>query len=354
MKLGEMSSYVLGICTGILLVNSVIAETREKSKIQVDMYRSRQVSLETIHQNKVLMNKLNDFADILLSPKSLTSEENIKKAETIFTSVSLEISKLGDFKMASLSPLMYPDSKTVYFTIDLVDKADQARLDKFMKAPAKTLADPEHLIDAWKKYEKTGEKLFMLSKSMIKYKSCPAFHCVYGFEHPELKKYLPLFDLHVERNKSQLTQILKQDKNAEKRSAAAYLLSHIRNGRELIELLTPSMRDVDGGVRNAVMRVLAQALIKVKTSDFPVQDLIDTLDYPHLTDRNKGLYIMQTLVREPKYAKYISQHARPQLLQQLKMTQKNVHDQAYDILKQISGKNFAERDYRSWELWLGL
>jgi hypothetical protein len=109
------------------------------------------------------------------------------------------------------------------------------------------------------------------------------------------------------------------------------------------------MRDADSGVRNNVMRVLGMTLYKMTQADFPIQTAIDTLDYPHISDRNKGLFILQALVLQPRYAKYVLQHAGPQLMDELRMSQKNVHDQSYDILKRISGRNFGERDYKAWE-----
>lgn len=354
MKIHEVSKYLcITILSSLLLINPVIADIPHRGQIKVDVYRSKLITTDSINRNISLMAKLQDIADIMLSPESLTSAANDKKAEGIYKVASSQISQLGDFAMTKLGAIFYPDNNTIYFTIDVVDKSDQARLLKFIKAPHENIPDPDHLIQAWKEYDSKSMNLFLTLKTKIPHGSCPAFHCTFGFDHPQLKKYLPIFDAHVQNDETILVKILKQDKDPQKRAAAAFLLAHIKDGQKLIEILIPSMRDPDPGVRNNVMRVLAVALTKVKNADFPVQKAIDTLDYPLVSDRNKGLFIIQALVyTQPQYTPYVLKHAGPQLMDELKMSQKNVHDTSYSILKKISGKNYAERDYQSWEMWL--
>ena len=36
----------------------------------------------------------------------------------------------------------------------------------------------------------------------------------------------------------------------------------------------------------------------------------------------------------------------------LRLEQPNNHDQAYDVLKAISGQGYGERDYDAWAAWL--
>jgi hypothetical protein len=151
---------------GLILINPAIAGINSDNKLQVDMYRSKQVSIEAIRSNNLLMNELSDIANIILSPESLSSEKNRNQAEKIMNAAKKEVSKLGDFKMVSVSPIMYPDNKTIYFTIDLVDQSDQGRLKKFMDAPRNTISDPDHLIDAWQKYEKTAMNNFFISRNI--------------------------------------------------------------------------------------------------------------------------------------------------------------------------------------------
>jgi hypothetical protein len=355
MRIHEVNKWLWAVIfLNLFLIHpSMAVDTHHQGHMKVDVYRSRQITTDSINKNLSLKEKLQDIADILLSPASITSAENEKKFKAIYKSASAELSQLGDFAMIKLTSILYSDSDTIYFTIDVVDKSDRARLLKFYKAPQENIPDPDHLIEAWKEYESIGNNLFYTSKKQTAHEPCPVFHCTFGFDLPELKKYLPIFAAHVQADEAILIKILKQDKDPKKREAAAYLLAHIKDGQKLIDVLTPSMRDPDAGVRNNVMRVLAMALTRVKNADFPIQKAIDALDYPEITDRNKALLIIDMLVHEQlRYAPYVVKHAGPQLMDELKMLQMNVHDISYSILKKISGKNYAERDYKSWELWL--
>jgi len=39
------------------------------------------------------------------------------------------------------------------------------------------------------------------------------------------------------------------------------------------------------------------------------------------------------------------------LLKLLRLRQANNHEPAYEILKELSGKAFGDRDYKDWESW---
>ena len=201
-------------------------------------------------------------------------------------------------------------------------------------------------------YEKLGFKLEYAEKIYPKLKSCPAYHCLFGFEKPELKKYEVIFNTLVPKDKVKIIEALRNDKDPRKRQAAVYLLGHLKDGNEIIKVLTPFIFDSDSGVRNSAMRVIAETLTKVKNPDFPIEKAVLALDFPYTTDRNKALYIISSLITQPRYAKYIIDHAGPQLMDELRLSQENVHYFAYDILKTLSGKNFGERDYKSWQNWL--
>jgi hypothetical protein len=334
--------------TSVLLSTPVMAN---ENQVLVDVYGSRQVTTETITKNPSMMNRLEAIRKIARTPDSVTSSENKKKMQELMESVLEDVVKMGDFSFLTMAYLFYPNNPRAYYTIDIVDKGDK-RLEVFQKNPDKTIPDPDHLIQSWQEYEKTGSDIFYKEKVGVAYKNCPVWHCVYGFDDEKLKKYQSIFDNNVDRNQAKLVQVLRDDKNPEKRAAAVYLLAHIKDGNRLVRILTPSMTDSNLLVRNNVMRVLAESLSRIKNPDFPIQKAVDALDYPTISDRNKSLYILDSLSKHSRYAKYLVRHAGPQLIGQLKMSQLNVHDLAYGILKRISGKNYGERDYQSWEAWL--
>jgi hypothetical protein len=103
------------------------------------------------------------------------------------------------------------------------------------------------------------------------------------------------------------------------------------------------------------MRVIGGTLDKTKIDDFPVHDILQALDFPDTTDRNKALYILYSLSKSKQsdsYRSTIAHHASHRLVDLLRLQQPNLHDMAYVLLKQISGKEYGERDYAAWENWL--
>lgn len=326
------------------------AYAKEKNKIFVDVYRSTQINAREL--SKTYDHELHEISALIMSSESITTKNNIDKFTKIMTKIYVDIHNSGKFEYFALSPVVYPNQTNMYFTFDLVDKKDKARLSHFTKQPTQSFYDPDNLIATWQAYEKMGFDYFLRTKKGPAIKNCPAFHCLYGFDTPMFQPYKKIFMSKVPNAKNQLIVILRSDKDEKKRAAAAFLLAHIKDGNELIQILVPSMRDPSSAVRNDVMRVLAETLTKVTNADFPIDNAIEALDYPSTVDRNKSLYILFSLSSQPRYARYIVRHAKSQLMDELKMSQRNVHGLAYSILKIISGKNYGERDYQAWDLWL--
>ncbi len=315
----------------------------------IDLFKTDQITLRTI--NKRFASDFQAMADHIRSADNLSTTTNTQELGNLIDKTILNINQLGNFAFVRISPIMYPDTNVTYFTVDIVDKADKKRLSYFSAHPTGNLPDPDHLIQVWQEYEKIGFDKILKEKAFPKVISCPAFHCFLGFDDPALAKYKNIFMTGVPKYKSQLVAILKQDKDEHKRATAAFLLAHIQDANELIKILVPSMRDPGKEVRNNVMRVLAATLAKNKL-DFPIQEAVTALDFPMLTDRNKALYILASLADQPRYQKYIAQHANTELLEELKMRQLNVHSLAYETLMKISGKKYSDRNYAAWKKWL--
>ena len=85
---------------------------------------------------------------------------------------------------------------------------------------------------------------------------------------------------------------------------------------------------------------MGSALQKITPTDFAIDDVINALDFPSATDRNKALYILANLTHHSHfYQQYVLQHALPLLMAEVKMKQPNVHDLAEGIIKQITDGN---------------
>lgn len=316
----------------------------------VDIYGTHQLSSKIIKRKYA--KEFMKIAEIMHSSKSITDPANNQLFVRLIKKITLGIQSMGKFSMINISPILYPNDPVVHFTIDVVDQNDQARLTHFLPSPTQSIQDPAHLLTTWNEYEARGFSWAAKNKKFPSYAACPAYHCLFGFDLAEFKPYAKIFITQVEKNKFALVNVLRNDKDEKKRAAAAFLLAHIKNVHELINLLVPSMDDANEHVRNNVMRVIGMALLHTKNDAVPVEKIIKVLDFPMSTDRNKGMLILLTLINQPNYADYIAKHAGKQLVKELKLQQPNNHELAYEILKKISDQHYADRDYPAWEAWL--
>lgn len=343
--------YKLKQCLFVFLIMIGITRVYADSKpiAVVDIYGTKSIKAEQLQ--KEYANEFQLIADAMMSSHTLDTEvpDPLGKA---YMKIIEGIKAKNKFAYVSLTPVMYPnETNKAYITIDVVEEKQRSRLSMFLQQPSNQFHDPDGLIHAWNKYSNEQFNHFLKTKQLMTPTICPVFHCVFGFEG-KYKKYQTLFDTKVEKNKQILINMLSEDKDENHRAAAAFLLAHIKDGSELVRVLTPSIRDSNNTVRNNAMRVLAAALEKLKTADFPVSEAIAALDFPNDTDRNKALFLLNSLAQQPRYASYIATHAGDLLLANLAMSQPNLHDSAYHVLQKMSGKNYGERDYAAWKSWL--
>lgn len=329
------------LCLLILIAFSLGTFAQKKIR-GIDVYGTSQITLTQVKQK--LGAKIEEFA------KQFPDGPELGK---LYGEIGEGIFKMGNFGYVNISITIHPDDLNgIYFGIDLVDKKDQTRRMNFLPAPDKEFSDPEGLIAAWLAYEKQHGSLFLAGNLKTTGESCPALHCINDFSHPSLKPYLENFQTNVPRNKTLLVQILRGEKNAEHRAAAAFLLAHITDATELVKILEPSISDASSGVRNNVMRVLMDISNRQKDVAINITPLIKALDYPDSSDRNKALYTLVGLADRPENKSIIRQQAGETILKILRLTQPNNHAPAYEILKKISGEKYGDRDYARWTAWL--
>ena len=111
-------------------------------------------------------------------------------------------------------------------------------------------------------------------------------------------------------------------------------------------------RDPVAGVRNNAVRVLAVIAAKHPEIEIPLAPIIQVLNFPDATDRNKASYVIVSLAKKKENINLVKKSAGLILINMLKLQQPNNHDPAYEILQTISGKKFGDRDYQAWENWL--
>lgn len=325
---------------GFLLLPFQLAVAASIPNATVDVYGTNLLSANRLIQQ--YRQELAEIADATqhgtLAPLAVNKITNGVKAK-------------GDFDYVAVSPVFYQNDHIIHITVDVVEHQDKQRLSHFQPAPKGSIADPNHLVARWREYEKTGFIIAFKEKRLPHATHCPAHHCLFGFDHPDLKKYKNTFDS-AERYKARLLDMARYDKDDKNRAAAVFILAHTHHPGELVNALLPSLHDSSALVRNNAMRVIGAILMQNKTIPTPINEICTALNYPSTTDRNKALFITLTLIDNPNVAAYIKQHAGQHLINMLKLEQPNNHDFSFLILKKMSGKQYGERDYDAWEKWL--
>ncbi len=240
-------------------------------------------------------------------------------------------------------------------TLDVVEKLDEARRMPFRDAPTEQLDDPGGVLALWGEYE---GKMFALALAgapmQVNEHNCPALHCIAPFDLPELAPYLEPLNDGARDQADALYALVANSADARQRATALFVLAHTNDAQRLAPVLGRAIYDPNGGVRNNAMRVLMFLAQRHADVDFPIHDLIVALDFPSSSDRNKAAYTVAGLAGQPKYREVIRADAVPVLLRMLELEQPNNHDPAYQILTQVSGETFGERDYAAWERWAAL
>ncbi len=248
-----------------------------------------------------------------------------------------------------------PDGMKYYLTIDLVSERDAVRRMSFLPAPDGTHEDPGGLLADWDTYHTRLFELMAAGEVSAQRVACSAFHCLGDAAHPALAELAAGFVERVPAHVEELAAVLRDDSDESRRAAAAFLLAYSTDGIALVGQLLPAMRDGSSLVRNNVMRVLAEIARDHPEIAVPLEPVLEALDYPATTDRNKASAILEGLLLRPgAEALYprIVERAGTTLLAMLRLQQPNNHDFAYSILKAISGEDLGERDHAAWEAWL--
>lgn len=271
--------------------------------------------------------------------------------------IAEELARLGDFAHVELSLVGYyqRDGMKYYLTVDFVDRDDAARRMPFLREPIDAFEDPEGLLADWHSFESAVHELMRAGQLSPARVECPAYHCLGDPSHPRLAQLAEKFEHRVGANVEALAEILSRDADADHRAAAAYLLAYMADGPALVELMLPAFRDSSALVRNNAMRVIADISFHHAEVQVPIEPVLEALEYPATTDRNKAAAILDGLLAregaERHYAKVVETSGAT-LLAMLRLEQPNNHDFAYSILETVSGKSFGERDYPAWEAWL--
>lgn len=348
-----MKKYLLLFLGTILSFNVLNA-----SPINLDIY-----GVDSTIQNKIIACCIESIREDVELQQQLNSAQQgdlnkiLKRKSEVEKSILKKINKFGKFSLTKISMVYYPDDKTNYTTIDIVNVSDSYRLPistrrQIKKHIAKT-GGLNNLFKLWVNYNAQNLELIRGNHFDFKDKSCPVAHCAWGFDKKELDYYLPAFKSGALKYKNQLMDIIEHSANDTEREQAIFILGHINNYQELTHFLMKFTNDPSDVVRNNTMRVLGAILSKHDVNGLDINRILKALDYPYVTDRNKAAYVLLNIVLKDKSShQLVVKKSGATLIKLLKLKQPNNHDFAYRILKVISNQNYSDHDYKNWQEWL--
>src|SRR4029079_3392068 len=117
-----------------------------------------------------------------------------------------------------------PDAGKTFVTIDLVDRGDEARM-AFAAAPSGSIAAPDGMVAEWIASEEKAYDL--LGKGELDVGKCKGgFHCALGFGNPAIAGVEDKLIAEVPTHLTALCDLLRHDRDAKRRAAAAFLLAY--------------------------------------------------------------------------------------------------------------------------------
>jgi hypothetical protein len=246
-----------------------------------------------------------------------------------------------------------PPPPHINVTIDVVEKADEARRMPFRAAPTRELADPGGLLAAWREMMATWFELLRSGRQDLRVTAaeCPVLHCVAPFTLPEFAPYLERFNVGAREHEDALFAVAAESSLDNQRANALFVLAHTNDAQRLFPVLGRAIYDPSANVRNNAMRVLLFMAQGDPSRDYPLDALLAAFDFPVASDRNKAGGVLVELAKSPRYRVRIRADAVPLALKQLRLEQPVNHLPAYELLKVLSGEDFGERDYAAWERW---
>ncbi len=235
------------------------------------------------------------------------------------------------------------------FIIDIVEKGEEKTRMDFRPVSSQSFDDPDSLIHLWNEYEELSFELYR--RGEIQDMSCPVLHCIWSFYHPELEAYLDDFNMKASVHKELLVEILNHSSSENQRASASYLLAHSGfTPEQLLSKLMPSIADSASIVRNNSMRVIYYLVRANPSLLVDIDPVIQALDYPSFTDRNKALVILRSLPEE-RLDPLSMKVAIPILIEILIKKDAHNYRNAHTVLKKISGEEFGADDLGKWYEW---
>jgi hypothetical protein len=320
----------------------------------VDVYRSASVTTEWLER---------EHGELLKLLLDAVQHNRFEELGPRLAELRSSLDRAGDFvyRDFGFTTSFEADTNRVFLMFDLVERGDSARrLGGLRPAPSGSVEATRAAVAEWQRYERHAIALVQARQLSPQVTTCPAHHCLLGFDHPELAAFAASFDAHAMHLTDALMETVREDADEDNRAAALFVLGHVENADALLAAATYALDDPAGGVRNNALRVLAQLAGALSGEPsaapraplgLPVDRVLRALDDPASSVRNKAAIIAAHLAADPAHRASVLEHGDT-LLRLLRLRQLNNHEPAYAALRALSGKAFGARDYAAWERWL--
>lgn len=235
----------------------------------------------------------------------------------------------------------------IHVTLDLVDPVDSEQRLSFAPEPIGAQEDPSGLIAKWREYYLVGRRI--RDDTGMPTTSCRAFHCVWGYKHPELRPFGDYFLTHVNGNVDGLQRVLMMDADPQNRRAAVYLFAHLRSQRQLLAMLVEGLADSHHLVREAALTVM-DSIVEKRPDLVDVGLVIPHLNGPSTGERAAALSVILKLSGPIANREEIVRDGGLYLIQLIQLDQPVNADPALRLLHKTTGREELTRfDVSTWE-----
>lgn len=298
-----------------------------------------------------------ELKEKILIKRSKASHHDQLNIKLMHDKIVDEIKKISGATLVELSTILYPERTIRYTTVDIVKEDEIFRIPK---APKRSITNNlsintkvNNLFLIWNDYNIKNSILFNTGRLKKDTKKCPASHCVWGFDDNEMNKYYTILHRQSKKYEATLQNIILHSSDELQRGDAIFILANSDNYVSTVDFLIEFIDDESDLVRNNAMRVIAAILAKHKVKAPPLNKIIQALNYPYVTDRNKAAYLLLSVARnDASTHDEIIKSSGDTLIKLLKLKQPNNHDLSYQILRTISHRNYADGDVKSWREWI--
>lgn len=313
-------------------------------------------SVETFGSSRIDESQLRKFLGKDLDKWLEMGLKGDPKSMEVEAKLADKVKKKFHFAAVDWSIVQYfePGELPIHITLDVVEPADAAKRMPFSAAPTAENADPGGLIKAWMEYENLALDLVEMAQLEPDAEDCAAYHCPFGHKHEKLKPYEKIFVDGVKTHLAALETILKTDKRADWRAAAAYLVAYSKDGKKVVSMLVDRVKDPEPQVRNNALRVLGDIAEFHSDLVIPTQPILEAIQFPRASDRSKAIYTLYNMaLHSSQVREQILKGHVPEVVNMLASKQPDHRELAHALLRKISGREFAQSDVNAWKSWSG-